>query len=83
MSNLVAHLEAKYGDNILGYQAGNGFGGEWLPFNSFWEVPPGSPQPTRFGVEDYSGAAKTAFRAWLRDKYKNQAACAARGVMQR
>ena len=48
MSNLVAHLEAKYGDNILGYQAGNGFGGEWLPFNSFWEVRPGAPPPMKF-----------------------------------
>ena len=74
MSNLVAHLEAKYGDNILGYQVGNGFGGAWLPFNSFWEVRPGSPPPARFGVEDYCGAAKTAFRAWLRDKYKNEEA---------
>jgi hypothetical protein len=38
MTALVNHLEEKYGDNILGYQAGNGFGGEWLPFNSFWEA---------------------------------------------
>ncbi len=71
MIALVTHLEEKYGDNIVGYQAGNGFGGEWLPFNSFWEVPPGAPPPAKFGVEDYSPAAKTAFRRWLRDKYKD------------
>ena len=50
--------------------SGNGFGGEWLPFNSFWEVRPGSPPPTKFGVEDYCPAAKTDFRRWLREHYK-------------
>ncbi len=63
------HVEGKYGDNIVGYQAGNGFGGEWLTFNSFWEVRPGAPRPTKFGVEDYSPPAQAAFRCWLRDKY--------------
>jgi hypothetical protein len=74
MIALVNHLEEKYGDNILGYQAGNGFGGEWLPFNSFWEVRPGQPPPTKFGVEDYCAAAKTDFRRWLREKYQTDAA---------
>ena len=66
---LINHLESKYGDHFIGYQAGNGFGGEWLMFNSFWEVPPGSPPPTKFGVEDYSPPARAGFRAWLRNKY--------------
>lgn len=63
------HVEAKYGDHIVGYQAGNGFGGEWLTFNSFWEVRPGAPPPTKFGVEDYSPPAQAAFRRWLKEKY--------------
>ncbi len=74
MAALVQHLEEKYGDHIAGYQAGNGFGGEWLPFNSFWEVRPGQAPPAKFGVEDYSPAAKTDFRRWLREKYRTGAA---------
>jgi hypothetical protein len=74
MTALITHLEEKFGDNIVGYQVGNGFGGEWLPFNSFWEVRPGQPPPTKFGVEDYSPAAKKDFRGWLREKYKTDRA---------
>jgi hypothetical protein len=66
---LITHLEQKYGDHFVGYQAGNGFGGEWLTFNSFWETRPGMPPPKKFGVEDYSPAARTGFRNWLRKKY--------------
>lgn len=74
MIALISHLEARFGDNIVGYQVGNGFGGEWLPFNSFWEVRPGQPPPARFGVEDYSPAARADFRSWLRAKYQEEAA---------
>ncbi len=63
------HVEAKYGDHVVGYQVGNGFGGEWLMFNSFWEVRPGADPPTKFGVEDYSPPARAAFRQWLQNKY--------------
>jgi hypothetical protein len=69
MIAFLDHVESKYGDHIVGYQAGNGFGGEWLTFNSFWEVRPGAPPPTKFGVEDYSPSAQTAFRRWLKNKY--------------
>jgi hypothetical protein len=72
MTALITHLEEKFSNNIVGYQVGNGFGGEWLPFNSFWEVRPGQPPPTKFGVEDYSPAAKTDFRRRLRTKYKTE-----------
>ncbi len=74
MTALITHLEEKFGNNIVGYQVGNGFGGEWLPFNSFWETRPGQPPPTKFGVEDYSPAAKKDFRRWLRAKYKSETA---------
>lgn len=70
MIAFINHLEAKYGDHIVGYQAGNGFGGEWLMFNSFWEIRPGSPRPTKFGVEDYSPPAQAAFRGFLKDRYQ-------------
>jgi hypothetical protein len=70
----IKHLEEKYGEHIVGYQVGNGFGGEWLPFNSFWETRPGAPPPTKFGVEDYSPPARTAFKNWLRAKYGTDAA---------
>jgi len=58
--------------HILGYQPGNGFGGEWLMFNSFWEVRPGADPPTKFGVEDYSPPARIAFRRWLSKAYRNR-----------
>ena len=69
MIAFLNHVEDKYGDHIVGYQAGNGFGGEWLTFNSFWEVRPGAPPPTKFGVEDYSPPAQAGFRRWLKEKY--------------
>jgi hypothetical protein len=69
MIALLNHLESKYGDNFVGYQAGNGFGGEWLMFNSFWEPRPGEAPPTKFGVEDYSPVARAGFRVWLQKKY--------------
>jgi hypothetical protein len=69
MTAFLDHVEGKYGDRIVGYQVGNGFGGEWLMFNSFWEVPPGAPPPTRFGVEDYCPPARGAFRVWLSKRY--------------
>jgi len=69
MIAFLSHVEGKYGENIVGYQVGNGFGGEWLTFNSFWETRPGAEPPTKFGVEDYSPAAQAGFRAWLKKKY--------------
>ena len=73
MIAFINHLESKYGEHIVGYQVGNGFGGEWLPFNSFWESRPGKAPPTKFGVEDYSPAARNAFKKWLKDKYQTDA----------
>lgn len=73
MTAFLNHVESKYGANILGYQVGNGFGGEWLMFNSFWEIRPGQKRPTKFGVEDYSPPARRAFRVWLRQKYHTNA----------
>lgn len=67
MTAFITHMEEKWGDNILGYQPGNGFGGEWLMFNSFWEQ---RTPPTKFGVEDYSPVARDGFRDWLREKYE-------------
>jgi len=69
MIAFLNHFESKFGDHIVGYQVGNGFGGEWLTFNSFWEIRPGGKPPTKFGVEDYSPPAKAAFRRWLQKKY--------------
>lgn len=74
MFAFITHLEEKYGKNIVGYQVGNGFGGEWLPFNSFWEVRGNGPRPSKFGVEDYCKASVSHFRLWLKDKYKTEAA---------
>jgi hypothetical protein len=74
MIAFINHLESKYGQNIVGYQVGNGFGGEWLPFNSFWETRPNQDPPTKFGVEDYSPAARNAFKMWLKNKYQTDAA---------
>jgi len=72
MTVFINHLEDKYGEHILGYQVGNGFGGEWLMFNSFWEIRPGGQPPTKFGVEDYSPPARALFRDWLKKKYNSE-----------
>lgn len=69
MVAFLTHVEGKYGKNVIGYQPGNGFGGEWLMFNSFWEARPGSPGPTKFGVEDYSPVAQAKFKEWLKTRY--------------
>ncbi|MEA1886790.1 MAG: beta-galactosidase [Bacteroidota bacterium] len=69
MKAFIEHVESRYGDNIIGYQPGNGFGGEWLMFNSFWEARPDRPAPDKFGVEDYSPPARKGFREWLKNKY--------------
>jgi hypothetical protein len=74
MIALITDLEEHHGDRIIGYQVGNGFGGEWLPFNSFWETRGDQPHPTKFGVEDYSEASIRAFRGWLREKYNDDVA---------
>jgi len=71
---LVAHLEARYGDRIIGYFPGNGIFGEWFSWNAYWQIEPGAPPPTRFGVEDYSQPAQAAFRLWLRQKYHGSVA---------
>ncbi|HXS98159.1 MAG TPA: beta-galactosidase [Candidatus Limnocylindrales bacterium] len=74
MIAFINHVEGKYGEHIIGYQVGNGFGGEWLMFNSFWEARPGGEPPKKFGVEDYSPPAQAAFRKWLQKKYGTVAA---------
>ncbi len=73
MIAFLKHFESKFGNHIVGYQVGNGFGGEWLTFNSFWEIHGNQRPPTKFGVEDYSPVAKAAFRRWLRKKYRTVA----------
>lgn len=74
MIAFLDHVESRYGASIVGYQVGNGFGGEWLTFNSFWEVRPGQPPPTKFGVEDNSPPARALFRQWLARRYGGVAA---------
>jgi beta-galactosidase GanA len=69
LTALVTHLETKYGNRILGYFICNGVYGEWFSWNAYWEVPPGTPPPKHFGVEDYSAPAQAAFRQWLKEKY--------------
>ncbi len=65
----LTHMESKYGGRIVGYFPGNGVYNEWISWNAYWEVKPGSPPPTEFGVEDYSAPARRAFQAWLKNKY--------------
>jgi len=74
MIAFLDHVESRYGSSIVGYQVGNGFGGEWLTFNSFWEVRPGQPPPAKFGVEDYSPPGRALFRQWLARRYGSVAA---------
>ncbi len=68
----LKHVEAKYGDRIVGYFPGNGVYGEWFSWNAYWEIKPGAPPPTEFGVEDYSEPAKVAFQRWLARKYQGR-----------
>jgi hypothetical protein len=66
----LTHVESKYGDRVVGYFPGNGIYGEWFSWNAYWEAQPGTAPPTKFGVEDYSEPARTAFQQWLRKKYQ-------------
>ena len=72
---LVAHLESKFGNNMLGYLLENGNSGEWFSWDAY-----GSGKD--FGVEDYSAPPKPHLKQWLRQKYegnpKNLAACVGR-----
>lgn len=70
----ITHLESKYGSRIVGYFPGNGVYGEWFSWNAYWEVPPGSPPPEKFGVEDYSVPARKAFQGWVKEHYRGDVA---------
>ena len=65
---LVTHLENKYGNNILGYHLENGLWGEWFSWGAYLDNEPRE----HFGVEDYSWPAQTAFKHWLRQKYRDK-----------
>jgi hypothetical protein len=56
---LVEHCEQRYGDHIIGYQIGGGISAEWFRWWNFVEQT----------YEDYSPAAREAFRRYLRGKY--------------
>lgn len=54
----IRHLEAKYGNSIAGYHPAGQNTQEWFTINTW-----------RGGHADYSPAAQTGFRLWLRKKY--------------
>jgi hypothetical protein len=58
LSALVAHLEQKYGDHVLGYHPSGQHTGEWF-YDRMWEGQLASFEP----------AARDAFRLWLRSAY--------------
>jgi Beta-galactosidase len=60
---LVAHLESKFGNNMLGYHLENGSSGEWFSWDAYGDG-------EQFGVEDYSAPAQAAFKEWLKQKYQ-------------
>lgn len=60
---LVRHLESKFGNRIAGYHPCGQNTGEWFYFDA-WE-----PR-----LNGYSPADEAAFRAWLRAKYRTDAA---------
>ncbi len=65
---LVTHLENKYGNHMLGYNLDNGIWGEWFS----WGADQDSERPDRYGVEDYSLPAESAFKEWLKKEYHGQ-----------
>jgi len=60
----VRHCEERYGDNMLGYHPGGGITTEWF---RWWTFIDGA-------YEDYSPAATAGFRAFLRERYADDAA---------
>jgi hypothetical protein len=64
MQALVQHFEARDPDNILGYQVGSGISAEWFRWWTFVEE----------AYEDYSPIAVAGFRAFLRERYADDAA---------
>jgi beta-galactosidase len=63
VSALVAHLERKYGDHVLGYHPCGQHTGEWF-YEKMWEGRLTSLEPV----------AETAFRRFLSEKYETDAA---------
>jgi hypothetical protein len=64
LAAFVRHFEQRNGENVLGYQIGGGISCEWFRWWNFVEEV----------YEDYSPAAQRAFRAYLRERYKQDAA---------
>lgn len=64
IKRFVAHVEEKYGNNVLGYVVGGGPYGEWLHWHSYnWE----DPDPEL--LDDYSEVMRQAFIRGVKDKY--------------
>ncbi len=59
---LVAHLEAKFGDHVAGYHPVGQNTGEWF-YQNTWESL----------LNGYAPADRAAWRAWLRERYRNDA----------
>ncbi|MBI4579002.1 MAG: beta-galactosidase [Planctomycetes bacterium] len=64
MRAFVTHCEERFGDRVLGYQIGGGISAEWFRWWNFVEDV----------FEDYSPAAREAFRRYLRNRYGDDAA---------
>jgi beta-galactosidase len=64
LAAFVQHFEARYPDNILGYQVGAGISVEWFRWWNFVDDI----------YEDYSEPAQQAFRAFLSRRYEDDEA---------
>ncbi|MBN2445341.1 MAG: beta-galactosidase [Phycisphaerae bacterium] len=64
MEAFVRHCEERYPDRVIGYQIGGGISAEWFRWWNFVDDT----------YEDYSPAAHTAFREFLKNRYANDAA---------
>jgi len=62
MAALVRHVEAGYGDHILGYQIGAGISCEWFRWWNYVEDI----------YEDYSPVTREAFREFLKARYQTE-----------
>ncbi len=67
LRDMIRHVESSdYADRIIGYQPAGGSSSEWIWWGSY------NKGATRY--LDYSPAARSRFRDWLRDRYANNMA---------
>jgi hypothetical protein len=69
LRRVVAHVEEKYGNNVIAYVPGGGSCGEWFDWYAYTEDEERLTQGYEMG--DYSKPMQEAYRKYVREKYES------------